>query len=446
MIPLKLNELADLLDCASLDTDLEIDQIVTDSRKVRQGGLFAALPGEHVDGHDFAQSAVALGAYCLLLSRPLDLDVPQLVVDDVRAALGKIAAFVRDRVDPVVIGITGSNGKTTVKEMVTCILAGEGAVLSTQGNFNNELGLPLTLFGLESSHRFAVLEMGASQSGDIRYLTDIARPDVGLITNVGPAHLKGFGSVEGVALAKGEMYKSLSKDGCAVINADEPWQALWRENLQADRVITFGMDAEANVCLSDDGRRVITPGGEFMLRLGLPGEHNKANALAATSVALAVGMPLEAIENGLARMQPVPGRLNLLETAAGWTVIDDTYNANPASLYSALQVLSGMQGKSWLVLGDMKELGEDSRKLHAEVGEAARALGVRRIFAIGDDSLATVEAYGYGAEFFGNQQELVDRLLSELHKGVNCLVKGSRSMGMEAVVQAISEPRLKAAC
>jgi len=441
MIRLQLSELAACLGCPEPASEAVVERIATDSRKVHHGTLFAALQGNHVDGHDFASSAVDLGAAALLLNRPLDLPAPQLIVEDVLQALGKVAALLRNRLDPVVVGITGSNGKTTVKEMVASVLRQQAAVLSTHGNYNNELGVPLSLFELTEDHRFAVLEMGAGKSGDIAYLCEIARPGIGLITNIGPAHLRGFGTEEGVARAKGEIYSSLPGDGCAVVNADEPWSAMWREMNQADRLLTFGSTAGCDVRLveRDNGPLLAVPGGEIELRLALPGRHNLMNAAAATAVALALDIDPEMIEQGLEAVKPVPGRLNLIRTESGWTVIDDTYNANPASLYSALQVLAQMQGTPWLVLGDMKELGQGSRKMHREVGEAARAMGVGRLFTTGELSAFTAEAFGEGAQHFEDRDELARVLCSQLQPGTICLVKGSRSMGMEAIVEAITD-------
>jgi len=441
VIRIPLSDLARTLGCPVPARDVSIESIVTDSRKVHHGALFAALPGSQVDGHDFARSAVNLGAAALLVRRPLDLAVPQLVVEDVLIALGKLAAMLRDRIDPAVVGITGSNGKTTVKELVAGILRLEGEVLATRGNYNNELGVPLSLFELEQKHRFAVLEMGASKGGDIAYLAGIAKPDVGVVTNIGPAHLRGFGSEEGVARAKGEIYAALPADGYAIVNADEPWSDMWYRMNSAKNVITFGCQLAADVRLSDEEDRpvIVTPAGEFEPRLLLEGRHNLVNATAATAVAISLGIGLENISKGLESVRPAPGRLNLLHTDAGWTVIDDTYNANPASLYSALQVLASMQGTPWLVLGDMKELGEGGRKLHREVGEAARAMGVRRLFTTGELSVYTAEAFGQGAQHYSNREELAAALLQSLRPDVNCLVKGSRSMGMEAVVAAITE-------
>jgi UDP-N-acetylmuramoyl-tripeptide--D-alanyl-D-alanine ligase len=436
-----LSEMAGALECPAPSADAAIESIVTDSRKVHHGSLFAALPGNNTDGHDYAASAVSLGAAALLVRRRLDLEVPQLVVPDVLQGLGRLATLLRKRIDPVVVGITGSNGKTTVKEMVAAILRLEAGVLATHGNYNNELGVPLSLFGLNRKHRYAVLEMGASKSGDIAYLAAIARPDLGLITNIGPAHLHGFGSEEGVARAKGEIFAALPDSGWAVINADEPWSELWAGMNTAGHSLTFGSVPGCDVQFVAENQQslIVTEQGEFDPGLRLPGRHNLANAAAATAVCLALDVGLSKIRQGLASVKPVPGRLNKISTSAGWTVIDDTYNANPASLYSALQVLAGLQGKPWLVLGDMKELGEGSRKMHWEVGEAARAMGVRRLFATGKMSRHTAEAFGDGAEHFEDRAKLADALRSCLHPGVICLVKGSRSMGMEAIVEAITD-------
>ena len=442
MIPMRLSDAAPVLKCRAPASDASFDQVVTDSRKVRRGALFAALPGSRTDGHDFAAAAKKLGAAALLVSHPVPVDLPQLQVDDVLIALGRLANYLRRRLDPQVVGITGSNGKTTVKEMLSSILRQQGAVLATQGNYNNELGVPLSLFGLEEPHRFAVIEMGAAQLGDIAYLASIARPDVGLVTNIGPAHLQGFGSEEQTARGKGEMYSALPADGCAVINADEPWAPLWQELSTADRAVSFGRAPGCDVRLLESGERprLETPAGPIDIELRLPGRHNLLNAAAAAAAALALDVEAERIAAGLAAVRPVAGRLNLIRSGAGWTVIDDTYNANPASLYSALRVLAELQGTPWLVLGDMKELGEDSRKMHAEVGDAARAMGVSRLYATGEMAAATVDAFGAGARHFDDRESLVQTLRDDLRPGVICLVKGSRSMGMETVVEAITGP------
>jgi len=440
MIHMSLNQAADLLNCTPAQSDLTFTGITTDSRKVVPGMLFAALPGETVDGHDYIQQAMESGAVAALVSQNVSTSLTVLQVTDVLTALGTLAGHWRSECTAKVIGITGSNGKTTVKEMVASILRQEGSVLATKGNFNNELGLPLTVFRLSKSHDFAVLEMGASNPGDIAYLAGIAKPDVGVITNIGPAHLKGFIDIQGVARAKGEMFAALTKDGTAIINAAEPWVDQWLKDNGAGRVCYFNGEGENSIRVRHVAGDVVvsTPVGEFSLELPLPGLHNLTNAMAATAVCLALDVPLDRIKAGLETVKPVPGRLSLKRTASGWTVIDDTYNANPASLYAALQVLASENGEPWLVIGDMKELGSDSRKMHAELGEAARVLGVKRIFALGNASTATVDAFGERGIHFNSRDGLIEALRAELRPGVACLVKGSRSMGMEHVVNAIS--------
>ncbi len=434
---------ARLLACAAPAADAEFAGITTDSRQLRPGMLFAALSGQTYDGHDYVDMAQEKGAAGVLASRPLTTPLPLLLVDDVIRALGVLAADWRRQCGPRVVGITGSNGKTTVKEMVASVLGQNNGVLATKGNFNNELGLPLTLFQLEPSHAYAVLEMGASNPGDIAYLAAIAQPQVGVITNIGPAHLQGFINEEGVARAKGELYAALPQDGTAVINAAEPWVELWLGMNRAGSTVFFNADNGSGISLGGTAQSPVirTPAAEFSVRLSLPGRHNLSNAMAATAACLALGVEPEAIKTGLESVKPVPGRLNLVPAPAGWIVIDDTYNANPASLYAALQVLTAQHGEPWLVLGDMAELGSNSRKLHAELGDAARSLGVKRLFAVGSASTATVDAFGASASHFESREALIEALRSELRPGVACLVKGSRSMGMENVVRAISDQK-----
>jgi len=429
MIHMSLSQAADLLECGPLQSDLAFTGITSDSRQVVPGMLFAALPGQTFDGHDHIEQAKERGAVAALVNRVVETDLPLLKVADVLAALGTLAGSWRNECTAKVVGITGSNGKTTVKEMVASILRQQGRVHATDGNFNNELGLPLTLFELDKSHDYAVLEMGASNPGDIAYLAAIAQPEVGLVTNIGPAHLQGFVDEEGVARAKGELFAALPRDGAAVMNADEPWLALWQGINQADLIYYFGGEGESHIRAQEPGDRtvVITSLGEFNLKLPLPGEHNLTNALAATAVCLALDIPLVDIKAGLEAVQPVPGRLSLVSAKSGWTVIDDTYNANPASLYAALQVLAKQGGEPWRVLGEMKELGD-----------AARSLGVKRLFALGDASVATVDAFGDMATHYDSRDGLIEDLRAQLTPGVACLVKGSRSMGMEHVVNAIS--------
>jgi UDP-N-acetylmuramoyl-tripeptide--D-alanyl-D-alanine ligase len=350
-----------------------------------------------------------------------------------------------------VAAVTGSNGKTTVKEMVAACLraalrgAGqeEAGVLATAGNLNNDIGLPLTLCRLDAGHRFAVVELGANHPGEIARLAHLARPEVGVVTQCAPAHIEGFGSIEGVAAAKGELFEALPAGGTAVINADDQFSGLWRTVASHCSQLTFGLGTRADVTgryrLEGGGTRLelATPVGGCEVRVPLPGVHNVMNALAAAAVGLALDLPLEAIARGLAATPTVKGRLVPHSLPGGATLIDDSYNANPTSLAAALAVLEGIEGRRWLVLGDMAELGTESAEFHAEAGRAAGRAGVERILAIGPESAAAVEAFGGCGRHFERVEDLVGSLTAALEPGVTVLVKGSRSMGMERVVSAL---------
>jgi len=449
MISMKLTVAAELIGGRLIGQDQNFEAVCTDSRQITPSCLFAAIKGERVDGHDYAIQAISAGACAVLTERQLEDVESQLVVADVLLALGALARAWRQQINPTVVAITGSNGKTTVKEMVTEILAGSAPVLSSQGNFNNELGLPLTLFRLAAEHRYAVLELGASKAGDINYLAEICQPDVGLVNNAGPAHLQGFGSLDGVARAKGELLAALPESGNAVFNGDQQWASLWNSLNRAAIGIRFGEDPGHPVHgrrLADGMIEINTPGGSFQAHLPLPGQHNLMNALAATAVATVLEVPVPQIQAGLEAVSPVTGRLNRLVSQRGWIIIDDTYNANPASLYAGLLVLAEQSSEPWLVLGDMLELGGGSRKLHSEVGEAAAGLGVKRLYCVGELSQAAAETFGKDARHFSSKEDLIDGLLNDIHPGITCLVKGSRSMGMESVVTALlnSIPKLEA--
>ena len=439
MMRLNTREIAELAGGQLQGAQAEVVGMSHDSRLVTEGNLFAALPGERVDGHDWVAAAARAGAAAALVERRVDADLPQVIVADVEKAMGAVASGWRQRLDVTVIGITGSNGKTTVKEMLAAILSAESETLATAGNYNNEIGVPLTLARLDASHRFAVVEMGASRRGDIAYLAGLARPDIGLVTNAAPAHLEGFGSLEGVARTKGEMFSALGSDGVAVINADDAFAGLWHGLAAACRELTFGCREAADISGRLDGRRarIHTPDGEGEFDLPLPGMHSLYNALAAFAAGHALGLAPAVMARRLAGMDSLPGRLQVHEHPAGWRLVDDSYNANPASLQAGLQVLVALQGRPWLVLGDMAELGEDSARLHAEMGRSARDLGVRRLWALGEASRASVEAFGAGAQHFKSLEALRAALSDALEPGVNCLVKGSRSMGLERIVQSL---------
>lgn len=446
MIRMHLSEAARVLEAKHVGRDAGFAGVSTDSRALERDNLFVALHGPHFDGHAFLDQAMQRGAAAALVDRAVETALPSLRVQDTRTGLGQLAAAWRARHTMPLVAVTGSNGKTTVKEMIAAILGQRGPLLVTQGNLNNDIGVPLTLLRLERTHRHAVIEMGANHPGEISYLTRIARPTVALITNAGPAHLEGFGSIEGVARAKGEIYQGLSMGGIAVINSDDVYAPLWRELADAHRMMTFGLQAPADVRAewrqesSGSALQLLTPEGATEVKLSLPGRHNVMNALAAAAAALAAGAALSDIKKGLEAMRPVHGRLERTTGIKGAELIDDTYNANPASLQAALDVLAACATRKWLVLGDMGELGEDAAALHERAGEWARAAGVEALYATGELSRHAARAFGAGSEHFANHAALIAALTGRLERengGVTILVKGSRSAHMEEVVAAL---------
>jgi len=416
----------------------------TDSRSCRSEQLFVALEGPNHDGHEHVAEAQRRGAAAALVSRTVDAPLPLIRVGDTLQALGRLAGVWRDRFELPVIGVTGSNGKTTVKEMLAAILSAGVQVLATKGNLNNEIGLPLTLMELNEEHRLAVIEMGANHPGEITRLARLARPHVGVITQCAPAHLEGFGNIEGVARAKGELLENLDRDGTAVINMDDDFAPLWRRLAGPRRCLGFAIDNPADVCArwsqEEAGSRIemTTPAGPIQLQLALPGRHNVANAAAATAAALAVDAAPEAIVNGLEGMRPVPGRLEPKAMGEGICIIDDTYNANPASLQAGLEVLAGFPGRHWLVLGDMAELGDQACDYHRQVAQLVRDSSVERLLTIGELSRLTTASFGEGARHYASMDALVASLEETLEPHTTVLIKGSRSMGLEGVVAALT--------
>lgn len=415
----------------------------TDTRTLRAGELFVALEGPRFDGHDYLESAAAAGAAGALVRRAHPA-LPCLEVADPQVALAQLAAAWRARFELPLVAVTGSSGKTTVKELIAAALAGAGPVLATRGNRNNHIGVPLTLLELRDTHRAAVVEMGMSHAGEITHLAELARPTVGVISNAGAAHLEGLGSVAAVARAKGELIEHLPPDAVAVLNADDAYLSLWQQLAGTRRVCTFGLGTDADVTahyrLLADGSEVelLTPAGSAHARLQLLGRHNVRNALAATAAALAAGRPLSEIAAGLGRVRPVPGRLFPLAGRNGARVIDDSYNANPLSVQAAIEVLGALPGRRLLVLGDMAELGTEAPALHAQCGATARAAGVDRLLTLGPLSAAAASAFGTGACALDDRAALIDALEPLLQADATVLVKGSRSAGMEKVVQAIA--------
>jgi len=440
---MRLAEAAAALGARASAADVTFTGVSTDSRSIKAGDLFVALRGERFDGHDFLGTAAAAGAAAAMIDRGHrgEPPVPSIVVDDTRRSLGDLARYWRARFAPALVAVTGSNGKTTVKEMLAAILrthASEAAVLATRGNLNNDIGLPLTLLGLRHAHRWCAIELGMNHKGEIAYLAGIARPTVALVNNAQREHLEFMRSVEEVAAENASVYGALTDDGVAVINADDPHAAFFRRCAGKRRTLDFGLGAGAVTGryrlerLSSE-IRLVTPAGETDATLAIPGLHNVRNALAAAACAVAVDIPLKAVGEGLTAFRPYTGRLQVKRAADGATVIDDSYNANPDSVRAAIDVLASCPAPTALVLGDMGEVGEHGAEFHREVGEYARARGISQLLALGEATRHTVQAFGAGARHF----EAIDALLAEL-KAKTVLVKGSRFMKMERVVAALT--------
>ena len=449
-----------LSDCAEavqgelIGEDVAIASACIDTRAIKPGQLYVAIKGHNFDGNEFVDQAEEGGAIAAIVHKGVKSTLSHIVVDDTRLALAELAGAWRCSLSArgnealSVVGITGSNGKTTVKEMAAAILAVNNPVLFTQGNLNNDIGVPLTLLRLNEQHRYAVIEMGANHAGEIAYTSTYAQADVVIITNAGAAHIEGFGSLDGVAKAKGEIIETLKKDGTAVINQDDDYFDYWK-SVAGDRcVLSFGLNNSADItakAIKTEIRNnafvttfeLVTALGTVDIILKLAGRHNVVNALAATAASLALGLDLKQIKQGLESVKPVTGRLQPLVSRLGNVVIDDTYNANSASLKAGLDVLANFTGKPWLVLGAFGELGPDSPKMHEEMGALIKASGVVRLLAVGTDSKNTVYAFGKGATFFEKQQDLIDALKQELKGDETILIKGSRAQHMENVAAAL---------
>jgi UDP-N-acetylmuramoyl-tripeptide--D-alanyl-D-alanine ligase len=429
--------------------DRRYGAVSTDSRTLKPGTLFVALRGPNFDGREFVAAAAAQGAIGAIVERPVAHALPQVVVPDTLRALQQLGEAWRADFNVPIVGVAGSNGKTTAKEMTAAILSRMGACMATHGNLNNHIGVPLTLMRLEASHRSAVVEMGANRIGDVAELVRIARPTVGLITNAGAEHLEGFGNLDGVAQGEGEMVSCLEPTATAIINADDAYAGYWRRVATAGRILTFGVHAQADFMAKNSLQSIER--GEFATRFTLEcplgqtsvilkagGAHNIGNALGAAAAASAAGASLEEIALGLASFRAVAGRLQLKAGARDSWIIDDSYNANPSSVRAGLEVLRSLPGATWLVLGDMAELGEFAENSHAHMGAYARDCGIKRLFALGPQSSRAVETFGSGAEWFPDADSLTRRLQAELVPGVTVLIKGSRVNRLERVVQALT--------
>lgn len=447
---LTLAEAAALLGAVYAGPDAAVRRVVTDSRALQPGDLFIALRGARFDGGTFAAEALRRGAAGVVLDAVQAPDVAQAIrVDDTRLALGRLAAAWRRKFAIPVVAITGSNGKTTVKEMLAAILQAEAgaadAVLATEGNLNNDIGVPQMLLRLRDTHQFAVLEMGMNHAGEIDYLTRLARPDIALVNNALTAHIGNLGSVEAIARAKGEIFNGLTDAGIAIFNADDPHAELWRDANARRSIVDFGLREPATVrgqflpTLYGSMLNVSLPNATLDIELKVPGEHNVMNALAATAAAFALDVSHRSIVAGLSGYVGIKGRLQKQRGLHGATFIDDTYNANPDSVKAALAVLAHQPSKRILVLGDMGELGKDAATMHAQIGLAAKAAGVDRLFALGELTKGTVDAFGVGAMHFERIEELLAELENALAPETTVLVKGSRFMQMERVVKSFTE-------
>jgi len=441
----RLSMVAESVGGELVGADQPFDSVSTDTRSLQPGQLFFALRGVRFDASRFVDEAQRLGAAGAVVDSLVDTELPQVIAGDTRAALGRFARSWRRRFELPVIGVTGSNGKTTVRSMIAEILRAEWPdpqqVLATEGNLNNDIGLPLTVLRLRDTHRSAVFEMGANHVGEIACLADIGAPTVGLVNNAGPAHLEGFGGMDGVARGKGEMFSALPDDGVAIVNFDDKYREFWLGLCGERRVLGFGLSEDADYraqAIEEAGDSLaftlLGPGLELPIRLPMAGGHNLRNALAAAAATMAAGVSPQAVRQGLAAAANVGGRLKRVESSVGAVIYDDSYNANPASVRAGMEFLAAQPGTTWLVFGDMGELGAEERTLHARVGQDARALGIDRLFATGDRSQAAVEAFGTGASHYPDREALGDALQAELEPGTVVLVKASRFMGLEQVV------------
>lgn len=443
---LTLSELTNALEARLIGADASFDGVSIDSRAIQPGQLFIALTGPRFDGHDYLNDVAGKGAVAALVEREVaDSALPQLLVKDTRQALGQLGALNRAAFTQPVAAVTGSSGKTTVKEMLASILRTRGPVLATRGNLNNDLGVPLTLIELAPEHTSAVIELGASRLGEIAYTVGLTKPHVAILNNAGTAHVGEFGGPEKIVEAKGEIIEGLAADGIAVLNLDDKAFGIWKTRAAGRQVLTFALsNSEANFHASDlatDARgcpafNVHTPEGSERVQLNLLGTHNVANALAAAAAAHALGVSLFGIATGLGAVQPVKGRTVAQLAKNGIRVIDDTYNANPTSMCAAVDILAGFSGRTVLVLGDIGELGDWAEQGHRDVGEYARGK-VSALYAVGPNMVHAVNAFGEQAQHFGTQAELIQALAAEQDTNTTILIKGSRSAAMENIVAAL---------
>ncbi|MDQ5939930.1 MAG: UDP-N-acetylmuramoyl-tripeptide--D-alanyl-D-alanine ligase [Pseudomonadota bacterium] len=448
MIKMTLTDIAACVHGVLFGHDIDINGLSIDTRTLQKGQLYVAISGKNFDGHDFVDNAAHLGAAAVLVHEKIATHLPQILVANTHLALAQIAGAWRERMNLNVIGVTGSNGKTTTKEMLASILSVNDEVWFTQGNLNNDIGVPLTLLCLSPVHRYAVIEMGANHVGEIAYTSQFAKANVAIVTNVGAAHLEGFGSIDNIAKAKGELFEALGADGIAILNADDVFFDYWMRVIGKRKKISFGLTNTATVCAenivaSDQFDHFITQfdlrfdGQRMRIDLPLAGHHNVLNALGAAASSLALGISLTQIKQGLEKMVPVKGRLQLQSGYLGCMIINDTYNANTASLKVALDVLTQSQGEHWVVLGAFGELGEESDRLHSEMGNTLKKYKIKQVFAVGEKMKHAVTAFGENGHYFNSQEDLLNALIPRLTGNETLLIKGSRAQRMENIAAAL---------
>lgn len=439
MIRLRLSELAKNKIGSLVGSDTEITGFSIDTRTLKNGDLFFAIVGPQFDGHEFCQDAVSLGASAVVVSRDQEIQIPQLKVSNTRVALQKTAELWRKQFDIPFVAVTGSSGKTTVKEMIAAIFRVRAKTLSTLGNLNNDIGVPLTLLRLDASDQYAVIEIGANHIGEIRDIVSYTRPDIAVITMIGPSHLEGFGSIEGVSEAKSEIFSVLSDDGVAVLNRDDKYYGFMKERAGAHRSVSFGFNSNSDVrgCYKEGKFSISSSGSSEIVNLQLLGEHNRLNALAAAGVGLSAGFLLSEIKTGLESIEAVKGRLKVRRDVERFKLIDDSYNANPASMKAAINVLAEQPGVRCLVAGDMGELGDEAESLHREIGAYAKRAGVDYFFCIGRYMQFASETFGSDkSKHCLTMEGLIEEFGRIIPKSANVLVKGSRAAGMERFIDA----------
>ena len=423
----------------------KIGQISINSKEIRKDDLFIGIKGEKFDGDQFASSAIKKGAIAVIVSKDNKDITNRMIVENGREALGKIAQYWKAQSKIPLIAITGSNGKTTTKEMVGSIVAShlksKKKILITQGNFNNDIGLPLTLLNIQKIQKFAVVEMGMNHKGEISYLSNIAKPDVAVITNIAEAHIEFFDSKKAIAKAKSEIFEGLKKEGTAIINRDDEFYSLMKNAVKNKKIITFGLDKKSDVYPVNtlQGHSTVhSPKGLINIKLKLQGQHNLKNALAAIASCMALKIPLKTIKKGLERIKPVQGRLESKKGLFGSMLIDDTYNANPESMRAAIDVLSHYEGEKILIIGDMGELGKKAAQYHTSIGSYINKKKVDYVIGMGQLTKHTIDRCKGNAKWFENKKALIRYVKSKMKKNTHVLVKGSRFMKMEEVVEALT--------